>query len=168
MASNQSRFIGNVNGATEPLIIPGKFQAGGTQAIKMGEILELSSENWIPLDADQAMSAIIAVAACDIKSGDLAGYYPIIVPRPGDRFIYSFSNADNPAMGTSLYWVSSEQVTSTTGSNVLGYVTGWDHYPMQGHGAEDITSDRGTTLRSKSNIIMSFKLSVSYYAAFWA
>jgi hypothetical protein len=167
MAENSTRYIDNIYFGGGPLNIPGKFQAGGTQAIKQGEMLELSSTNWIPLDADQAMSAIIAVAACDIKPGDLAGYYPIIVPRPGDRFVFALDSAGNSALGTALYWSDSETVT-TSGNNALAYVSGWDNYPLQGHGSEDIVSDAGTTLTNKSNVILSFKLSVSYYAAIWA
>jgi hypothetical protein len=159
-----------VNGAAGPLIGRGLFQAGSAKAIKAGEILELTastSTKWVPMDSDYAMSADVAVAAFDIKSGDLAGYYPIIIPRPGDEFVFALDTANNPAVGTTLYWSDSETV-SESGNNALGYVSGWDHYPNQGHGAEDIVSDAGTTLRSKSNIIMTFKLSVSYYAAIYA
>lgn len=166
-SNNNARWIDNADGAPGPLRVAGKFQAGSSQVVKLGEMLELSGGNFIPLDADQAMSAIITVADEEIKVGDLAGYYSMIVPRPGDRFSFPLATADNPALGAALYWSDSETVTTSTGSNILAYVTGYDHYPMQGHASEDITSDKGTTLRNTSNIILSFIQSASYYAALY-
>ena len=57
MASNQHRWMRNLYGASEPLFWPGKFQAGSSQAIKMGEILELTAggnTQWVPIDSDFA------------------------------------------------------------------------------------------------------------------
>ncbi len=169
MASNQyPRYMGNMyNAVQEPLIVPGKFEAGSGQAIKEGELLELTADSntsWTPMDADFAGSANVAIAIEEIKNGDLMGYYSILVPRPGDRFIFDLDTANNPALGTALYYDSSEQV-SESGSNILAYVSGWDHYPKQGHGAEDIVSDQGETLRDVSKVILTFKEAVSYWKA---
>lgn len=167
MAKNQVRWIKNLNGAPDPLIILGKFQAGSTQAIKRGELLELSSTNWIPLDADQAMAGIIAIANEEIKAGDLAGYYEIIIPRPGDVFEYELAAASAIALGTALYWSSSEKVTVTAGTNIIGYAAGQEHYPQKsGHLSDGEGFSAGTTIRSTSHVRMTFKEAVSYYKAF--
>lgn len=166
MASNNTRYIDNIYHKSAALEIPGLLKAGSDQLIKAGEILHLDTGYFIPLDADQSNSAILAIAACDIKVGDLAGYYPIIIPRPGDRFIFALDTANNPAITTALYYSSSEEL-SESGSQALGYVVDHNHYPRQTHASESISSDAGTTLSDRSNIIMSFKLSTSYYAAIW-
>lgn len=168
MATNKARWVRNMNGADRPLVIYGKFQAGATQAIKRGEILELSSTNWIPLDADQAMAAIIAIANEEIKSGDRAGYYEIIVPRPGDIFEFDLAAGSAIAIGTALYWSSSEVLTVTAGTNVVGYAAGQEHYPQkQGHLSDgEGGGDAGTSIRSTTKVLMTFKEAVSYYKAF--
>lgn len=160
MATNTYRWVRNLNGATEPLVVPGKFQAGATQAIKRGELLEFtgdSNDAWVPLDGDFDMSAAlgsggkVAIAHTEIASGDAAGFYEVICPRPGDVFEFTLLSTDdqNPALGTAVYYSSSEQVTSTAGSNILGHVAGFPHYPYpQGHASKDAATDRGTTLGS--------------------
>lgn len=166
MATNRNTFIRNVNGDTQPYMIPGLFQNGNTQAIKRGEILKLSGGNWIPLDADQSMAGVITVAGEEIKDGDRAGYYRIIVPRPGDIFEYALATAGANNVATDLYYSDSETVTTTTGSNVLGNVVGTEHYPeYQGHLADDASGDAGTTVKSDSYVRMHFTLAASYYVA---
>lgn len=164
MATNQTRFIRNLDGATEPLVILGLFQAGATQAIKRGEILELSGGNFIPLNADQAMAGIIAIANEEIKSGDRAGYYEIIIPRPGDVFEYALLAAAATTVGTAHYWSDSETV-KPAGVNILCYAVGQEHYPAkQGHLADDASGDAGTTVRSTSYVLVTFVKAASYYA----
>lgn len=173
MASNMTRFIRNnltgAKGDPSCLIAPGLFQAGATQAVKMGEILEKTAggnTQWVPMDSDYAMDSDVAVAAREIKSGDLAGYYPIIVPRPGDVFSYELAASGSSALGTALYWSDSETVTVTAGTNVIGYIAGWPNYPWQGSAANSADPDKGTTLRSVARVEMSFKESVSFWTAF--
>ena len=175
MASNHVRWVKNLFGEhiTGPLVMPGNFAAGSSQAIKRGELLELtgnSNTEWVPIDSDFAMSGNVAIAACEIKSGDLAGFYPIIVPRPGDVFEYTLLSSDSqaPALGAAVYYSSSEQVTTTAGSNQLGDVVGFGHYPFpQGHAADDASVDRGTTKRNLEGgkVHITIKSSCSYYAA---
>lgn len=167
MAANKSPFKYNLlTGSTQPLIVPGLFQAGATQAIKFGEILEFTGDTnskWVPLDADEDITVGVAVAACEIKSGDRAGYYPIYVPRPGDVFQFALSAASNPSMGASLYY-SDSQTLATSGTNVMAFVAGWDHYPYpQGHLADDNSYDAGTTIRSISYVDVTFKISRSWW-----
>jgi len=169
MATNQLRWIKNLLGAPEPCIMKGKFGAGSSQSIKRGEILELTGNTnteWVPIDGDFAMDSNIAIANEEIKSGDRAGYYGIIVPRPGDVFEYTLASAGDTAVGQALYYSSSEKVT-TSGTNIIGYAQGQDHYPqMQGHLADDASGDAGTTIKSASTVKMTFRKAVSYWSAF--
>jgi len=167
MATNKSPYCGNlIAGPVEPLIVPGLFQAGSTQAVKAGEILEFTGDTnskWVPWDADEDITTGIAVAAEQIKDGDRAGYYPIIVPRPGDVFEFAIDTANNPSMGTALYY-SDSQTVSESGSHIMGWVANWDHYPQyQGHLADDASGDRGTTIRNTSYVRMTFKISRSWW-----
>jgi hypothetical protein len=167
MATNKSPFLYNmISGSKEPLIVPGLFQAGATQAIKRGEILEFTGDTnskWVPLDSDADITVGVAVAAEEIKSGDRAGYYPIIVPRPGDVFEFALSASGDPVMGASLYY-SDSQTFAETGSNVMAFVAGWSHYPQyQGHLADDASGDRGTTLRYVTYVHATFKLGRSWW-----
>jgi predicted RecA/RadA family phage recombinase len=166
MATNKATWIRNLNGHCEPLVMLGLFQAGATQAVKRGEILELSGGNWIPLDADQSMAGVIAVANEEIKAGDRAGYYEIIVPRPGDVFEFELAAAGATAVGTALYFSTSQKLTVTAGSNVIGNAVGQEHYPQkQGHLSDEPGGDAGTTVRNTSYVRMTFKAAASYYAA---
>lgn len=169
MATNHVRWVGNMFGAKEPLIVLGLFQAGATQAIKRGEILEKTGATntaWVPMDSDFNGAGNIAIANEEIKSGDRAGYYEIIVPRPGDIFEYELAAASAVAIGTSLYYSSSEKVTVTAGTYVLAIAVGQEHYPQkQGHLADDASGDAGTTVRSTSYVRMTFDLASSLYAA---
>jgi hypothetical protein len=165
MATNKFPWKRNLFGATEPLFWYGKFQAGATQAVKSGEILELSGGNWIPLASDKSMAAIIAVAYDEIKVGDLAGYYTLIVPRPGDVFEFALAAAGATAQAASLYWSDSQTLTVTAGTNIIGAAYGQKNVPPQGHAASDASGDRGTTLLVESSVEMMFDISASYFAA---
>lgn len=168
MATNRLRWIRNLDGASGPLVMPGLFQAGATQAIKRGEILEFtgdSSTAWVPIDSDFAMAGNIAIANEEIKDGDRAGYYEIIIPRPADVFEYELASATTLAIGAALYYSSSEKV-ATSGTNALGYAVGTEHYPQkQGHLTDDAGGDAGVTVKSTSYARMTFALTASFYAA---
>lgn len=169
MASNNTRWIRNLCGASEPCVMLGKFAAGSTQAIKRGEILELTGNTnteWVPIDSDFAMSADVAIANEEIKSGDRAGYYEIIVPRPGDVFEFELAAATAVAVGASLYYSDSETLTVTAGSNVVGRAVGQEHYPSkQGHLTDDASGDAGTTIKSTAYVRMVFDNDASYFKA---
>ena len=170
MATNRSPIKHNmITGSTEPLVMLGLFQAGSTAAVKRGEIIELTADTntkWVPIDSDYDMTSTsdaVAVANEEIKDGDRAGYYEIIVPRPGDVFEFELATAGANAIGTALYYSDSETLT-TSGQNVIGYVCGQDHYPTkQGHLADDASPDQGTTIKSQSYVQMTFKKADSYY-----
>lgn len=169
MATNKLRWVRNLFGADGPEILYGNFAAGASVPIKRGELLELTGNTnteWVPMDSDFNMAANVAIANEEIKSGDRAGYYEIIVPRPGDVFEYALAAAGATAVGTALYWSSSEVVTVSAGSNILGHAIGQANYPLkQGHLADDGSGDSGTTLRSQSYVQMTVRAACSYYAA---
>jgi len=164
MATNQLRWIKNLLGAKEPLIMLGLFQSGTDQAIKRGEILERTDDGntrWIPMDDDFAGNANVAIANEELKAGDRAGYYEIIVIRPGDVFEFDILTAGNAAVGAAMYWSDSETLVAS-GSNILAYVADQDHYPLkQGHTADDASPDSGETLRTIPKVRVTFKEAVS-------
>lgn len=168
MAKNSLRWVGNLNGAKEPLIILGKFAAGASQAVKRGELLEFtgnSNTEWVPMDSDFAMNSNVAIANEEIKSGDRAGYYEVIVPRPGDIFEFDLAASGATAYGTALYWSSSEVVTVSAGSNILGNAVGQEHYPQkQGHLSDESSGDAGTTIRSIAQVRMTIEEANSVYS----
>lgn len=167
MATNKMTFVRNVFGHEQPYLAKGLFQAGATQAIKRGEILEKTAggaTQWVPIDSDYAMDADVAVAHEEIKSGDRAGYYWIEVPRPGDIWRYALAAANAAALGASLYYSNSETVTVTAGTNIIGVVADEDHYPAkQGHASLDASGDAGTTIKSTSYALMAFLEDISYW-----
>ncbi|MEK6684439.1 MAG: hypothetical protein AABY46_07250 [Nitrospirota bacterium] len=169
MASNKTTWVRNLHGATEPLIMLGKFAAGVTVPIKRGEILELTGSTnteWVPIDSDFSMAGNIAVANEEIKSGDRAGYYEIIVPRPGDVFEFATAAGAAHAVGDDFFY-SASQTIAATGTNALAYAVGQENYPQkQGHLSDDAGGDAGTTIKSLSYARVCFKLAVSYFAAF--
>jgi hypothetical protein len=169
MATNKVRWVGNLDGAAEPLIVLGKFELGSTTAIKPGELLELTADtntSWVPMDSDFAMDSNVAIANEEIKDGDRMGFYEIIVPRPGDIFEFELADASAVAVGTALYYSSSEKVTVTVGTNIIGYGVGQEHYPdKQGHLADDASGDAGETVKSTSYVRMCIRAAASYYSA---
>lgn len=165
MTTNQVRWLKNLFGDKQPLIILGRFAAGSTTPVKRGQILALASSVWAPLAADQAMDGTIAIANEEIKAGDLAGYYEIIVPRPGDVFEFSLAAASAIALGTELYYSDSETLTVTAGTNVIARAADQTNYPPhQGHLSADAAGDSGTTIRSVSKVGASFDARASYWS----
>ena len=168
MATNKTTWVGNLNGATEPLIMLGKFAAGASVPVKRGEILELTGNTnteWVPMDSDFDMAANVAIANEEIKSGDRAGYYEIIVPRPGDVFEFATTAAQHAISDDFFY--SDSQTLALTGSYAIGYSVGQEHYPQkQGHLSDESSGDAGTTIRSIAYARIVFKLAASYFAAF--
>ena len=156
-----------MNGATQPLVRLGLFQAGSTQAIKRGELLSftaVTNTNFEPLAADASRDSDIAIANEEIKAGDRAGYYEIIVPRPGDVFEFDLATAAATAVGASLFFSSSEAFAAS-GSNVVGTAVGQEHYPQkQGHLSADGAPDAGVTIRSISVVRCTIKEAASVYS----
>lgn len=167
---NFARWVGNLMGIKEPLIQKGLFQTGATAAIDAGELLEFTGNGntaWVPMDSDFAGAGNVAVANANLKDGDRAGYYEIIVPRPGDMFEFAITSAAT-VIGQALYWSNSETVKSS-GSNILGYAAGMEHYPkFQNFLSEGNPSDSGTTIRSQDTVKMTILAASSVYLKYTA
>lgn len=164
------RWIKNLNDPTivGPLVYQGKFQAGATQAITAGQLLERTADTnsrWVPIDSDHDASAGagLAIANEDILSGDLAGYYEIVVPRPGDVFEADLAAASALAAETALYY-SSATALATSGSNILGYsVMGTNAPALQKHLSKAGLGDAGETFRSTNRVQFTFRAACSFY-----
>lgn len=167
MATNRVAWVGNLYGAKEPLIMLGNFAAGSTAAIKRGEIIELTGNTnteWVPLDSDFDPAGNLAVMNEEIKASDRAGYYEIIVPRPGDIFEFELAAAAATVLGAELFYSTSQKLAAS-GTNEIGVSVGQENYPQkQGHLTDEPSGDAGTTIRSQSYVRMHFKLAGSYYA----
>ena len=164
MAVNLQPYAKEVNGRSAWVLnLP--VAAGSSQTIKRGEICEISSSVWTPITGDDAFTAELAVAFHEIKATSLAGYYPFIIPRPGDLFEFQLAAAAAAARGANLFY-STSQVLATSGSNTFGDVVDHAGVPRQ-QGNNDVgdPADRGSTIASASFVLMTFKASTSYYAA---
>lgn len=148
MATNNfGRFVKNVHGdKMMTKLMP--FLAGSSQAVKAGEMLSDVGGYMTPQSADAAMTAELCFAAEEIKAGDPAGYYPVIVPQDGDVFYSELSaGAAAPTPGASVYFdaVSTEKV-ALTGTNVIGKVLGHNGVPQKQNHADSGAGSVGATI----------------------
>jgi len=160
------RFVKHLGEASKPLLQRGNFQAGTTQEINRGDLLELSGGVFVPLTSDKAMVGTVAIAAEDIKAGDLAGEYWIAVPRKLDLWEFDLATADSPARGSTIAVASATTVTTTV-TNALGTV--WDHdgFPRpQNHLSSGGLVDNGTAVVNTSQVRFMILEAVSYLADF--
>lgn len=162
------RYIENIYDPTlvGPARLPGLFQAGSTQAITAGQLLERTaggSTQWVPIDSDHdATVTKLAIAAQDISSGDLAGYYEILGFRPGDVWEFDLVAASALAPETALYYSSSTVLTVTAGTNIIGYSYFGKNFPgMQKRMSQGQLGDNGTTFRSTTRVPVIFRAAVS-------
>jgi hypothetical protein len=128
-----------------------------------------SNTNFIPVTADLNLSNSLAIVNEEIKSGDRAGYYEILVPRHGDVFEFALDTAAATAVGTALNCGATDPTQSfaTGGSNPTAYACGQSHYPLkQGHLADDASPDAGTTIHTANKVRCCFELASSYFGAF--
>lgn len=165
------QWIENENDPTRegPRVTLGKFQAGSTQAITKGQLLERTADTnsaWVPIDSDHdATVTKLAIAACDISAGDPAGYYPIIEFMDGDVFEADLAAASALAPETALYYSSATAVTVTAGTNIIAYTTqGPNHPGQQFRNSQGQLGDKGTTFRSTNKARFIFRLAVSSYS----
>lgn len=162
----KARWVKNLNGATQPLIQLLLFAASGD--IEAGALIEKTANGateFVEMDADFAMSADVAIAHQDIKSGDRKGYYEAIIPRPGDVFAFELDAAASPAVGAPVYYNTSKTV-KLAGTNILGNICGQDHYPpQQGRLTVDGAPDSGTTIKETKTVFVTIKQSNSVYSS---
>lgn len=171
MGTKNYRWVENMNDPTltGPRLTLGNFAAGASQAITAGQLLERtgnSDTEWVPIDADHdATSTKLAIAACDISSGDPAGLYPIVEFRPGDVFEFDLASATALAPETALYY-SSPTAMATSGSNILGYSAreAPNGPGKQFRNSQGQLGDAGTTYRSTGRCWIVFREAVSSYS----
>lgn len=171
MSVQNLRYIENLFNPSliGPMFALGLFQAGASQAIAAGQILERTaggSTQWVPIDSDHdATVTKLAIAAHDILSGDLAGYYRIVVPRPGDVFEFDLAAASALAPETALYYSSATALTVTAGSNIIAYSVGGPNHPgQQFRLSQGQLGDKGVTFRSTNRVRCVFRAAVSIYS----
>jgi hypothetical protein len=148
-----------------------KFQAGATQEIVAGQLLERTADTntrWVPIDSDHDASAGagLAIAGEDIKAGDLAGLYEILVPRPGDVFEFDLAAASALVPETALYYSASGStyLTVTAGTYIIAYsVLGPNAPSKQKHLSAGQLGDSGETYRSTSRVRAVFRAACSIY-----
>lgn len=145
-----------------------KFQAGATQEITAGQILERTADTntrWTPIDSDHDASAGagLAIAGQDVKSGDLAGLREIIVPRPGDVFEFDLAAAAATEPETAMYY-SSATALAASGSNILAYsVLGTNAPSKQKRLSQGELGDSGETYRTTNRVRVVFRAACSFW-----
>ncbi len=156
MAENKAPWMKNLDGAIAPLIMPGKVQAGSTQAIKRGElcVYDETSGYFVPLNAVADARYSLAIAAEEQKSDDAARYMAFFMPREGDVFEFALSAAAAVALGDALIPVASQsqQLARDVDGTIIAVSVGTDNIP-----------EVGTTLTSKSYAQAVIHPEYSYY-----
>lgn len=167
------RWIKNLNDPTlvGPMLCRGKVSAGASQALAAGQLLERTGDTntrWVPIDSDHdaAAGAGLAIAAHDITSGDLAGYYEglLVIARPGDVFEADLAAASAVEPETALYYSSATAVTVTAGSNIIAYSVAGPNAPAgQKRLSQGQLGDEGETFRSTTKVQFCFRAACSFY-----
>lgn len=168
MAVNAIRWVRNDITGKGPVRKKVRFAAGASVPVKKGEICAIAANVAAPLAADQAMAGTIVISDCEIISGDLAGFRPVIVPVLGDVFEIELAAAGASVLGTALYYSTSQKLTITAGSNIIGYIVGDDNMPEQGFQSRTPSYDAGTTIGTITRALVSIKQACSYAALLWA
>lgn len=165
-------WVRNLFGAPGPMIFLVKTLSGTAGPLSPGDICELDGTGaMVRLATNKAMTAEVAFyAGAEFKAGDLAGYRPFFIPRPGDVFKLGRDPADtddNPAPGTLVYLSGQNLVTTVDpGAGVpLGNIADDGHVPEQGNLTIDASPDAGTTLRAVPEYFITIDASASYFAA---
>jgi len=162
-ATNISAWAGNLDGATEPLLIKGLIQAGSTQAIKVGELVTWNETSgyWIPISAaSDAQRYLLGFANEEISTltASAARYTTIIVPRPADVFSIELASAASVEFGANYIPTGSNSQTATLDADGLPVFNsvGDANYPVA-------TNYGGTTVASESHGLFTVNPEYSYY-----
>lgn len=156
MATNQTPWIGNLDGAGNPLLMPGLVQAGSTQAIKRGELCTWNETAgyFVPVNAVADNAYSLAIAAEEQKAADAARYMRFYMPRQGDVFEFALAAAAAVALGDALTLTASQsqQLTRDVDGALAAVSVTADNYP-----------DVGTSLLSKAYVQAIIHPEYSYY-----
>ena len=155
-AVNKSPWVRNILGASEPLIILGKVQAGSSQAIKAGEICVYNETSgyFVPANAAADLRYGLAISNEEQKAADSARYMEFIGIRDSDVFEFVLAAADTCEYGDALTLTASDSQMLTYDADGLAvaFVVGRQNYP-----------ETGVTLRSITYAEVSFRRECSYY-----
>lgn len=135
-AVNLSPWVKNLSGTDKPLIFPGKVQAGGTQAIKRGEICTFNETSgyFVPVDAVADNAYALAIANEEQKAADLERYLEFIALRPDDVFEFVLDASAQIALGDGLELTASnsQKLTRDVDGDAVAFVVNIDNYPETG------------------------------------
>jgi hypothetical protein len=155
-AVNKYPWIKNLDGASAPLIMPGKVQAGSTATIKRGEICTYNETSgyFIAANAVADSQYSLAIANEEQKSGDLERYIEFMMIRTGDVFEFALAAAAQVELGTgyTLTASDSQKMTASTVALQVARSVSVENY-----------KENTTTLGSLSYVSVIFNPEVSYY-----
>lgn len=155
MASNKYPFSYNLGGK-DPLIFPGKVQAGSSQAIVRGEICTYDETTgyFIPVNAVADQRYSLAVANEEQKSDGLARYMEFIALRKDDVFEFEIDASAQVELGDGLTLTASnsQKLTRDVDGQAVAFSVGDSNYP-----------ETGTTLRNTASARVVFNPVHSYY-----
>jgi hypothetical protein len=158
-------YVGNLGGL-KPLIKLVKFAAGSGTTVEPGDACLLGGGVFAPITSDTAMTAGVAIAQERITVYHLAGYYPALIPQPGDLFKATLASASAADRGQNVFITAAAQTLATSGSNQFGDVVDHAGFPLeQGDPTVGDVADRGTTIQSVTTVFITIKAANSYLAA---
>lgn len=162
MAVNKDPFLYSKNRDGKPTKFLGLVQAGGTQAIKVGEILtwDETTGYFKPVDAVADHRYMLAIAAEEQKASGRAElvnarYIEMYALDPNDVFEFPMDAARALALGDpfTLTASDSQKLTYGAGAFAVAIQVGYGHYPQE----ED------TTIRNQSYAQVSFNPAVTWW-----
>lgn len=161
MAKNKDPFVYRIGGGL-PTVFRGLVQAGGTQAIKIGEICtwDETTGYFKPADAVADHRYPLAIAKEEQKAagrGELTGarYLEFYALDPLDVFEFELAAAESLVLGNpyTLTASDSQKLTAAEGAFAVAINVDFGHYPQE----ED------TTIANQSYARVSFNPAVSYW-----
>lgn len=162
MPANTEVYRKNLNGLPGPLIVPGKVQAGSTQAIKRGELCTWNETSgyFIPISAAaDAATYLLAFAneEIDAENTPAARYAEFIAPRWDDLFEIPLAAAASLTIGLNYVPTGTNSQTATADVDGLPVFTqaGWSNYPP-------LHKNGGTTVSSMANGLFTVNYEYSY------
>lgn len=155
MATNQNRWMYNIDGASEPLRLLIPTKAGSTTAIKAGEMCKVGKTYaGYPTPVTSGDATAIVIAEEEQKSTDPERMLHYIIPRPGDVFEFALSAARAVVLGETLA-VSNSETLAYAVSNVVARICATDNCP--------VPAEKSVTRRSVSRARVNFDDAASYW-----
>ena len=149
-AVNMHPFSWSRSKDNQPHKFRGLVQAGGTQAIKRGEIIcfNKTAGYWIPVSAVNDYIYALAISAEEQKAADSARYIEMYSLHPDDVWEFPIAAARSLALGNGFTLTASDSQKLTYSATANGVVANQvfdGHYP-----------ETGTTIRNRSSAQVTF------------